>query len=269
MPRHFWSAPLTFLFKLKNAQKLQTYYPRLIKTRLDICFSHCWGSSHQCLVHLSEQIFFINKWASLADVIMVVRATDFREYPTFSLRVFPTLNNHPFLALPERVRGRFLLRPEHPREGVAAESFQEEVQGGATERAEVQTGAGPREARVRAEEEEGEARKASERWPRQRVSYSRKFASVCLTNLLKLNGIQSLNKVWTIKISVYTWRVLCETFLRPVMCVPKMGIVKARKLGLRSKLFLFSKMVLDYGNRLGDNCLVMQAGGHSLSMCIL
>ena len=63
--------------------------------------------------------------------------------------------------------------------------------------------------------------------------------------------------------------MLWETFLRPVMCVPKMGIVKARKLGVRSKLFLFSKTVLDYGNRSADNCLVMQAGGHSLSMCML
>ena len=114
---------------------------------------------------------------------MVVQATDVREYPTSTLRFFPTLNNHFSLPLPERVRGRFLLRPEHPREGVAAESFQEEVQGGATERAEVQTGAGPREARVRAEEEEGAARKASERRAGQRVSHSRKFASVCVRNL--------------------------------------------------------------------------------------
>ena len=36
---------------------------------------------------------------------MVVRATDVREYPTFSLRVFPTINNHPFLALCQNVSG--------------------------------------------------------------------------------------------------------------------------------------------------------------------
>ena len=47
---------------------------------------------------------------------------------------------------------------------------------------------------------------------------------------------------------------------------PKMGIVKARKLGVRSKIFLFSKTVKDDGNRSADICLVMQAVGHSLSM---
>ena len=55
------------------------------------------------------------------------------------------------------------------------------------------------------------------------------------------------------------------------MYQPKMGIVKARKLGVRSKIFLFSKMVQDYGNRSADICLVMQAAwqtGHSL-LCIL
>ena len=50
---------------------------------------------------------------------------------------------------------------------------------------------------------------------------------------------------------------------------PKMGIVKASKLSVRSKITLFSKTVQDYGNRLADICLVMQAvgqTGHSLSM---
>ena len=48
-----------------------------------------------------------------------------------------------------------------------------------------------------------------------------------------------------------------------------MGIVKARALIVRSKIFLLSKMVQDYGNRSADICLVMQAVGlvaHSLSM---
>ena len=36
-----------------------------------------------------------------------------------------------------------------------------------------------------------------------------------------------------------------------------MGIVKARKLGVTSKIFLFSKMVQDYENRSADICLVM------------
>ena len=46
-----------------------------------------------------------------------------------------------------------------------------------------------------------------------------------------------------------------------------MGILKAKKLGLRSKIFLFSKTVQDYGKRSADICLVMQAvgqAGHSL-----
>ena len=48
---------------------------------------------------------------------------------------------------------------------------------------------------------------------------------------------------------------------------PKMGIVKARKLIVSSKIILFSKTVQDYGNRSADICLVMQAvgqAGHSL-----
>ena len=60
-----------------------------------------------------------------------------------------------------------------------------------------------------------------------------------------------------------------ETFLRPVMYWPKMGIVKARKLGVRSNIFLFSKTAQDCGNRSTDISLVMQAVGqaeHSLSV---
>ena len=53
--------------------------------------------------------------------------------------------------------------------------------------------------------------------------------------------------------------MLCETFLRTVMYWSKMGIVKARKLGVRSKIFVFSKAMQDYGNRSADICLVMQA----------
>ena len=52
----------------------------------------------------------------------------------------------------------------------------------------------------------------------------------------------------------------------------KMGKVKARRLGARSKIFLFSETVQDYGNRSADICLVMQAfgqAGHSLSMRLL
>ena len=54
------------------------------------------------------------------------------------------------------------------------------------------------------------------------------------------------------------------------MYPPKMGIVKARKLGARSKIFLLFKTVQDYGNRSADICLVIQAvglAGHSLSLC--
>ena len=66
--------------------------------------------------------------------------------------------------------------------------------------------------------------------------------------------------------------MLCESFLRHGMYGPKMGITKARKLGVRSKILLFSKTVRDNRNRSADICLVMQAvgqPGHSLSMCIL
>ena len=55
--------------------------------------------------------------------------------------------------------------------------------------------------------------------------------------------------------------------LQPVMCGPKMGITKDRKLGVMSKKCLHSKMVQNYGNRSAGFCLVMQAVGqvgHSL-----
>ena len=45
----------------------------------------------------------------------------------------------------------------------------------------------------------------------------------------------------------------------PIMFRPKMGIVKARKFGVRPKIFVFSKTVQDYVNRPADICLVMQA----------
>ena len=53
------------------------------------------------------------------------------------------------------------------------------------------------------------------------------------------------------------------------MYQPKTGIVKARKLGVRSNIFLFSKTAQDCGNRLADISQVMQAvgqAGHSLSV---
>lgn len=60
--------------------------------------------------------------------------------------------------------------------------------------------------------------------------------------------------------------------LQPVMCGPKMGITKDRKLGVMSKKCLHSKMVQNYGNRSAGFCLVMQAvgqAGHFLNICIL
>ena len=41
------------------------------------------------------------------------------------------------------------------------------------------------------------------------------------------------------ELAVLTNRVLCETFLRPIVYRPKMGIAKARKLGVRSKILFF------------------------------
>ena len=46
-----------------------------------------------------------------------------------------------------------------------------------------------------------------------------------------------------------------------------MGIVKARKLVVRSRIFLFSTTVQDYGYRSADICLVMQAGG-AFCLCV-
>ena len=48
-----------------------------------------------------------------------------------------------------------------------------------------------------------------------------------------------------------------------------MLVVNTRKLGVRSKRFLFSKMVQGYGNVSADLCLILPAVGHSLSMWIL
>ena len=73
------------------------------------------------------------------------------------------------------------------------------------------------------------------------------------------------------EIVAYIERVLCSTYFRTFMFWPKLGIGKARKLGVRSKIIMFSKTVQDYGSRSADICLVMQAVGqsrHSLSMCI-
>ena len=42
-----------------------------------------------------------------------------------------------------------------------------------------------------------------------------------------------------------------------------MGIGKARKLGVKSKIYLFSKMVQGYGNGLADIWLVMKAAGQA------
>ena len=44
---------------------------------------------------------------------------------------------------------------------------------------------------------------------------------------------------------------------------PKMGIVKARKLGVRSKILLFSKTVQDYWNMLADISQVTSAVGQA------
>ena len=56
-------------------------------------------------------------------------------------------------------------------------------------------------------------------------------------------------------------RVLYVTFLLPFIYRHKMGIVKAIKFSVRSKIFLFSKLVQDYGNRSADICVVTQAVG--------
>ena len=49
----------------------------------------------------------------------------------------------------------------------------------------------------------------------------------------------------------------------PLYVPVQKGIVQTRKLGVRSKILLYSKMVLDCGNRSTDICLVMQAVGQA------
>ena len=69
--------------------------------------------------------------------------------------------------------------------------------------------------------------------------------------------------------SIHIERALHEALLWPVLYWPKMGIVKAKKLGLMSKIFLFSKTAKDRGNKSADIFLVMLAvgqAGHSLSV---
>ena len=63
--------------------------------------------------------------------------------------------------------------------------------------------------------------------------------------------------------------MLCEILLWPIMNWPKMGIVKARKLRVRSKIILLPKMVQDYENRSAHICLVMLAVGQvgAFSLC--
>ena len=43
----------------------------------------------------------------------------------------------------------------------------------------------------------------------------------------------------------------------------KMGIVKTRKFGVRTEIFLFSITAQDYGTTSADICLVMQDVGHA------
>ena len=75
--------------------------------------------------------------------------------------------------------------------------------------------------------------------------------------------------MYHIDLSKHMVRVLCETFLRPIMSRSKMCKVKTRKLEVRSNIFFFSKSVQDYGNGSADICLGIQAAGqagHSLSL---
>ena len=60
---------------------------------------------------------------------------------------------------------------------------------------------------------------------------------------------------------------MCD-ILRPLFYWPKMGIVKDRKMIVRSKIFLHFKMLHDYGN---TSAVIQAVGkaGHSLSVCIL
>ena len=66
--------------------------------------------------------------------------------------------------------------------------------------------------------------------------------------------------------------IVVRDLLCPIMCRPKIGIVKFRKLGVSQQYFFISKMVQGYGNRSADIGLVMQAElqeGHSFSTWIL
>ena len=67
-------------------------FSTLVKTRLDICWQHHRGSSHRWLLKLTHfylATFFSStkKWASLADIIIVIWATDVSEYLTITLWV--------------------------------------------------------------------------------------------------------------------------------------------------------------------------------------
>ena len=118
--------------------------------------------------------------------------------------------------------------------------------------------------KIRCEEEDCEM---SEEALQVRTRFSWVNQLVCSSFNPLCDGLPS-----AIGILVYTQRELYETFLRPILNRPKMGIMKARKLGVRSTIFLFSTMVQDYGNRSTDICLVLQAVGQaaqSLSMCKL
>ena len=61
--------------------------------------------------------------------------------------------------------------------------------------------------------------------------------------------------------SIHIDRVLCLMFLRTFIYRPKIAIVITCKFGVRSRRFLFSKTVQDYGNRSAHICLVILAVG--------
>ena len=64
---------------------------------------------------------------------------------------------------------------------------------------------------------------------------------------------------------------MCDTYMA-LYLTPKIVVVKNRKSGKRSKIFLFSKTAQDCGNISTGICVVMQAveqAGNSLSMQIL
>ena len=75
---------------------------------------------------------------------------------------------------------------------------------------------------------------------------------------------------WMLSSSCHALRLLCESFDGPFFTSP-IGLVKNRKFVVKWKIFLFSIIVQDYGNRTVDICLAMQAVGlpmHSLSIWI-